>query len=141
MQCPRDATELEPETYEGEVVVDRCRSCDGIWLDRGELESIQSTIEHDYSEQLAGVNVVAKAYELARQKARPVVNCPSCGSSMHAEEYAYCSLILVDRCVKCGGIWLDSGELQALERFFEREADVHRGVRKGFFGGLLRAFS
>lgn len=138
MQCPRDAKNLASERYEGEVLVDRCPSCRGIWLDKGELETIQETLERDYSEELAKVNVVARAYELARQKARPVASCPKCQNSMHAEEYAYCSQILIDRCVKCGGIWLDGGELQALEKFFERETGAHQEVRKGFFGSLLQ---
>jgi Zn-finger nucleic acid-binding protein len=77
---------------------------------------------------------VALAYERARQAVRPDIGCPNCASSLQAEEYGYCSQILVDRCGKCGGIWLDSGELEALERFFERQT----GVRKGFFASLLQ---
>lgn len=134
MQCPRDGAELLSERYEADVVVDRCPSCDGVWLQRGELEAIQETLERDYSKELRGIDVVALAYERARQAARPDIACPNCGTVLGAEEYAYCSQILVDRCGKCGGIWLDSGELKELERFFERE----KGVRKGFFASLLR---
>jgi Zn-finger nucleic acid-binding protein len=78
--------------------------------------------------------VVALAYERARQANGPDIACPNCGMSLQAEEYGYCSQILVDRCGKCAGIWLDSGELKALERFFERET----GVRRGFFASLLQ---
>ena len=46
MQCPRDEGTLIRETYEGNVVVDRCTSCAGVWLDSGELKDIQETIEH-----------------------------------------------------------------------------------------------
>ena len=134
MLCPRDRAALSGERYEGEVVVDRCPSCDGVWLQRGELEAIQETLERDYSSELRGIDVVGLAYERARQADRPEIACPNCGTSLNAEEYAYCSQIMVDRCGKCGGIWLDSGELQALERFFERE----KGIRKGFFASLLQ---
>ena len=136
MQCPRDSKNLASERYEGEVLVDRCPSCHGVWLDKGELEAVQETLARDYSEELATVNLVARAYELARQKTRPVASCPKCQSPMHAEEYAYCSQILIDRCVTCSGIWLDAGELQALETFFERQTGAHQEVRKGFFGSL-----
>lgn len=137
MQCPHDKAVLKSEKYEGDVVVDRCPSCLGLWLDKGELEKVQETLEHDYSEQLNHVNSVASAYELARQKMHPVAACPKCQGSMHAEEYAYCSQIQVDRCVKCKGIWLDAGELRALEQFFERETIDHVGLLKGFFASLL----
>lgn len=115
--------------------MDRCHSCDGVWLQKSELEAIQELPERDYSKDLQGVDVVALAYERARQSTKPVASCPECEGSMYAEEYAYCSQILVDRCGTCGGIWLDSGELSALEKFFERETRV----RKGFFASLLEA--
>ncbi len=35
MQCPDDSTELQRSTYEGDVTVDRCGGCGGIWLDHG----------------------------------------------------------------------------------------------------------
>jgi len=134
MLCPRDRAVLSTERYEGEVLVDRCPSCDGVWLQRGELEAIEESLERDYSADLRGIDVVALAYERARQTVRPDISCPNCESALHPEEYAYCSQILVDRCGKCGGVWLDSGELKALERFFERAT----GIRKGFFAGLLQ---
>lgn len=137
MLCPRDGTTLVSEKYEAEVVVDRCPSCHGLWLDKGELEAVQETLEHDYSEQLAHIDTVARAYEMARQKAQPVPACPKCLKALHAEEYAHSSQILVDRCGNCGGIWLDFGEVQALEKFFEQEQGAHTGILKGFFGSLL----
>lgn len=39
MRCPRCEGALDERDREG-VVVDVCRSCRGIWLDRGELEKI-----------------------------------------------------------------------------------------------------
>ena len=134
MQCPRDRTALSTEKYEGEVLVDRCPSCDGVWLQRGELEAIQESLERDYSKELRGIDVVGLAYERARLARRTDISCPNCGNPLNAEEYAYCSQIMVERCGKCGGIWLDSGELKALERFFEQET----GIRKGFFASLLQ---
>lgn len=41
MKCPKCGMELEEIEFAG-VRVDKCFSCDGIWLDKGELESIQS---------------------------------------------------------------------------------------------------
>jgi uncharacterized protein len=135
MRCPRDGTSLTTENYEGDVAVERCPACRGFWLDQGELEKVQETLEHDHSERLSNLDLVARAYELARQNARPGVSCPSCGTALEAEEYAYCSQILVDRCPQCGGIWFDNGEVQALEQFFEQETG--KGMQRGFFGSLV----
>jgi len=136
MQCPRDNAHLGTEKYEGEVLVDRCPSCDGVWLQRRELEAIQDLRERDYSESLKGIDSVALSYERARQSARTQVECPTCHVELHPEEYAYCSQIIIDRCGKCGGVWLDSGELGALERFFE----LHTTARPSFFASLWEKF-
>jgi Zn-finger nucleic acid-binding protein len=39
------------------------------------------------------------------------MNCPSCGNPMITMELQD---IEIDHCVKCGGIWLDAGELEIL---------------------------
>ena len=39
MQCPVDQSELRRSTRQG-IEIDRCPTCHGIWLDRGELEKI-----------------------------------------------------------------------------------------------------
>jgi hypothetical protein len=39
MLCPKDGTGLKQEKI-GEIEIDICEKCGGIWLDRGELEEI-----------------------------------------------------------------------------------------------------
>ncbi len=39
MQCPRCHGTLKEEIYD-EVHIDRCDTCNGVWLDSGELEQI-----------------------------------------------------------------------------------------------------
>ena len=139
MKCPRDGATLTNEKYEGDVVVNRCPSCSGIWLDSGELKTVQETIEHDYSAELDRIDTVGRAYEFARQEALPEIDCPKCGGDLNPREYAYCSQILIDRCADCGGVWLDAGEIAALEKFFEKAAAEERAeknVRRGFFASL-----
>ncbi|MCD6461248.1 MAG: zf-TFIIB domain-containing protein [Thermoplasmata archaeon] len=88
VKCPICGREMKTYIREG-VEVDQCVSCGGIWLDRGELES------------LAGISPSDKR----------ILSCPLCGSPMSI-------LILrgveVDHCTGCGGVWLDRGELEEL---------------------------
>jgi uncharacterized protein len=37
LKCPKCGGELEEKKFE-DVVIDRCKSCSGVWLDAGELE-------------------------------------------------------------------------------------------------------
>jgi hypothetical protein len=41
MKCPKCGMQLEEIAF-GDVQVDKCFSCEGIWLDQGELERIQT---------------------------------------------------------------------------------------------------
>ena len=40
MKCPKCGTQLEEIAF-GDIRVDKCFSCDGLWLDKGELDLIR----------------------------------------------------------------------------------------------------
>ncbi len=44
--CPRCGVPMEPFNYAGDsgIILDRCRTCHGIWLDRGELERVVAVV-------------------------------------------------------------------------------------------------
>ncbi len=44
MDCPRCGVKLDQEVLEG-VTIDRCGACGGMWLDRGELETLAERTE------------------------------------------------------------------------------------------------
>ncbi|MBA7630143.1 hypothetical protein ES703_37653 [subsurface metagenome] len=141
MKCPRDNSVFESQVYEADVEVDVCPSCQGIWLDKGELEQVEEIREHDYSEELKRIpNLIGNAYEMARQKKLGVIHCPKCGIELSNHEYAYCSQIIIDVCPKCEGIWLDKGEIEALEVFFERSRMDTKHIRRGFWRSLSTLF-
>ena len=138
LKCPQDQSVLTKRPYEADIQVDVCGQCDGVWLDKGELERIQETVENDYREELEKIpKSTVQAYRIARdQQGHEALACPSCGSQMSEREHGYCSQINIDVCAECQGIWLDAGELQALEVFFERSKAETRDVRQGFWKSL-----
>ncbi|GMQ91496.1 MAG: hypothetical protein BMS9Abin11_0805 [Gammaproteobacteria bacterium] len=142
MHCPIDNNELEKQTYEADIEIDVCPRCAGIWLDRGELEAIEETIENDYIEELEKFpDYVGNAYTMALQKKAAEITCPDCNTAMERKEYAYTSQIMIDKCPKCHGIWLDKGELEALEIFFEKSRLQAQDLRKSFWISLKQYFS
>ena len=56
----------------------------------------------------------------ARNTAAGPISCPVCGTEMATREYGYASQVVIDTCPAGCGVWLDAGEIQALEKFFER---------------------
>jgi len=122
MQCPRDEATLEKQTVQGGIEIDACTLCGGTWLDKGELEALQRVHEHDHdNDLLPAQDRVALAYEMAKQKLDPHLDCPVCGTTMARHEYAWTSQVVIDECPKGCGMWLDKGEMEELELFFERE--------------------
>lgn len=137
MKCPKDNNDLETETYETMIDVDRCPVCRSLWLDHGELEKIQGTVERDYAEEISRLpDLVGQAYAMALAGALPPVTCPNCSTETERREHSYCSQVLIDVCPKCRGIWLDEGEIKALEVFFERARVETARMRSGFFASL-----
>ena len=50
-RCPIDSAEMAKEIVLS-LVIDRCPSCRGVWLDGGELEEMRGTIETGLAQQL-----------------------------------------------------------------------------------------
>ncbi|MGH7891940.1 MAG: zf-TFIIB domain-containing protein [Thermodesulfobacteriota bacterium] len=67
--------------------------------------------------------------ERERIKTTCYMRCPKCGGNLH--EVAFRG-IRIDRCGNCGGVWLDSGELEKLAGTEDKSviSDV-----LGFFSG------
>jgi uncharacterized protein len=53
----------------------------------------------------------------------PVMDCPRCDGKLYEKEF---DDVRVDRCDKCGGIWLDAGEY---EHFSRQESPAGRWFR------------
>ena len=126
MRCPRDGAELVSRIYEANVEIDECPTCRGTFLDSGELERIQAAIEKDHRRELAQpVDSVREEREAEREEALPLIDCPKCSFQMERRRYGLGSMTVIDACPQGHGLWLDHGELEALERFYERsQAEV-----------------
>jgi Zn-finger nucleic acid-binding protein len=124
MQCPRDGAELTARIYEANIEIDECPTCRGTFLDQGELERIQAAVEKDHRKELAEpVDSVREEMAAEREEALPLIHCPKCGESMERRRYGLGSQTVIDACPQGDGLWLDHGELQELERFYERSQD------------------
>jgi len=120
MKCPSCHTEtMIKKDYES-VEIDLCRSCLGVWLDEGELQSIVSDrtlkfspehIRKTLQQTFAGI---PKA-EREKEK-RP---CPKCHKELNPLNYSYDSGIIIDTCSAGHGIWLDKNELEKIQHFRE----------------------
>ena len=142
MKCPIDNTELKEIEYERTIKVDQCESCNGMWLYDWELKAIQANKGNYYEDEIKKLpDLVNQSFFQAINKTRPLINCPKCADNdqsiqMERREHGYCSQIMIDVCPQCHGIWLDKGEIKALEVFFERSHIDDEEIKTGFFQHL-----
>lgn len=106
--CPKCKTEMAREMI-GAIEVDKCVNCGGIWFDTNELKmvlDIYNTSRIDKNENLLSLE----------NNTKRIINCPVDGSQMVAFENLKSDRVSYESCPACSGTYLDSGELEELEK-------------------------
>jgi Zn-finger nucleic acid-binding protein len=88
--------------------VDICHSCNGIFFDKGELESVIRLVKLFRNAELEEEDIDS----VPEHEHKRIVFCPEDGSEMIPQDLAG---LTIDICQKCGGIWLDRGEIASLK--------------------------
>ena len=112
MNCPRckitlNTTKIRDKNYT--IEVNQCSECSGIWFDKGELLRLDKVIEPTFFEIRKIPN---------KKKQLEALICPSCNNLqlMEKAEHPRDTKVIIDYCPICKGIWLDKGELKAIQR-------------------------
>ncbi len=87
-----------------------CGSCGGVFVDRAALYAIERWAR-DRNARAHAAEVALRAFA----EARPEIACPRCDADMFSRRWGMATLVTVDACPECGGVWLDGGELEQLE--------------------------
>jgi|GEM_PF-619671 len=110
LTCPKCRTDTVFEFRTGEdVAIDMCDRCNGSWFDKGEVAT--------FFELSKDVPNLEKSIATSVATSHPCPKCP--GEKLI--EFDYCQIELrsgrlrVDYCRRCGGLWLDKGEICSLE--------------------------
>jgi Zn-finger nucleic acid-binding protein len=101
MECPKCKNSgLVAKKVKGRNVrVDRCSVCKGIWFDGQELGMV--------------LNLPKLLINIPAEAKKQHFLCPRCDRPL----YSFCypqSLVIIDMCGKCGGIWLDDKEFNEI---------------------------
>ena len=101
INCPKCSSEVLVETpVLGNIPLDVCPGCSGIWFDKDELEALLKKSQDGQSADFTLIN--PKPQDLV---------CPRCKNKMTRGGMVN-PLLLVDKCESCGGVWLDANELK-----------------------------
>lgn len=143
MKCPRDRTSMTTTRHEAAIEIDVCPSCQGTWLDKGELEAVQSKVAKDFKlGNLEPPSDFDFSFSKKMQDSFAAIDCPRCGKKMDTREYGYWSQVMVDVCPSGCGLWLDKNEFKALEVFFQNNlvAEAKEESQKAMWASLTSMF-
>ncbi|HEY8376953.1 MAG TPA: zf-TFIIB domain-containing protein [Nannocystis sp.] len=116
--CPGCGAVLQRSAARHGIEIDACAECGGIWLDAGELELLTVGLDPAPGEGAVDERELRKQVPAARSHEGEVRyrECPRCSDIMTRRNFGTISGVIVDECPK-HGIWLDAGELEAIEAF------------------------
>ena len=121
MICPVCKESLLILEYEN-IELDYCPSCEGSWMDAGELELLLAS-----STKILDFSDLPKSTRSKR-------NCPRCRKRMRVAKLPEAE-VEVDVCTRDGGIWLDKGELLEIAQS-RASSDNLKNLQK-FFSALF----
>ncbi len=117
-RCPVCKIQADPIDYEGARVYN-CGGCGGHWMHPQRLEVILSRRDVQMPEP-----VRQRMMDLADESdSKEVLWCMTCGTAMEKQNFRYWNDIQIDCCPKCAGIWLDRGELEKCQIYWEYAQD------------------
>jgi len=108
--CPDCRIPINPDVVQG-VHLDACGQCGGVWFDDGELTEVQNR---------GAIGEVEDTFVPSMERwtgGGATRQCPVCHDTVMAEyNYMYSTPVRIDACPNCHGIWVQDGELRAMER-------------------------
>lgn len=113
-QCPRCDQALGGRLV-GDVVVDECVACHGLWLDHVAVQRIVTDRQQARADSLLGALPATLTYA-AQPASKMYVKCPVCRVVMNRRLFAAGSGVIVDIC-KAHGAFFDTGELPRIIEF------------------------
>lgn len=124
MDCPKCGAPMEAVEF-GEVVVDRCTNCRGIWFDMLEKEELKAREGSEIID--SGDPAVGRKYDTVDR-----IDCPVCKVPMLRMVDVNQPHIHFESCPTCYGAFFDAGEFRDFkqESMLDLLRDLMAGERK-----------
>lgn len=120
LECPKCRHGMAEVTY-GDVTIDRCTNCAGLWFDTGEADQLKA-------KWMGHALDIGNPNEGKKWDTVEDVSCPRCGTDMHKTSDPVQKHIWYEICSD-HGMFMDAGEFTDYKH--ETLADWFRGLIKG----------
>ncbi len=119
LKCPRTQTPLKEVTIDG-IKLDISEACGGVWFDNQELQKM------DNFKETAGDTLIdiLQPFGSSQINFDQKINCPKCPEiTLMRNYYSPQRSVQIDTCGKCGGVWIDPGELVQIRKLFANDEE------------------
>jgi Zn-finger nucleic acid-binding protein len=123
MDCLKCNSAMKKMTLDG-VLIDKCGTCQGVWLDANELDKLKYDDRKDKQELLK--EATTEVIQERKRLLTTVGMCPKC-QRKRLDTFVR-SGVEIDQCPACSGLFFDHGELQKVI------ANEHNGMKKFLYG-------
>ena len=130
MKCPNCKKELSEKIKIGDVKIDRCAKCGGLWFEKDELRLAKDKKEPEA--RWIDIEIKDKSlnwfhFDLWKDKVKFKIKkaikfCPTDEIPLYQVNYGDTS-IEIDVCGICFGIWLDKGEFKKIIDYVKSKAE------------------
>lgn len=124
--CPRCDTPLRARLV-GDIVIDECAACLGLFLDQIAIKRVISDREQSRAEALLGALPKPETSAVVKPGQKMYLKCPTCRVVMNRKQFAAGAGVIVDVC-KTHGTYFDVGELPAIIEFVS-QGGLERAAR------------
>jgi len=118
MECPRCNRQLSEAKYE-DYPIYHCADCGGIWVNCTTLRGIIETRKEKIPREAHETAQAWHSKPIPKEELDDELRCSACGTVLSRVVYGYDTGIVIDRCPNGCGVWLDKGEIIALQAFDE----------------------
>jgi Zn-finger nucleic acid-binding protein len=109
MHCPVCRQEMKPLKI-GDVQVDECRRCKGIWFDKGELKEVKDEVDPD----LRFLDIKMLSRKAVFNINKEPLECPRCRKVSMRRIHFQEPDIDITLCPACEGVWLNAGDFKKI---------------------------
>lgn len=101
---------LVSERHASGATIERCPSCRGAFATHEAMATVDT---FGFAERRRTSPLVIMRRAAAGPT--PRITCPACAEETTRREWSFGTLVMVDICVECRGVWMDGGELEAID--------------------------
>jgi len=111
VRCPRCSLALldsSPDRKFPEVHALHCDKCDGLWMAQSDLHRLEQAVD---------VSWIEVRHVPPPEIQAELLTCPACSPARHLNKVQSDRdrKVVLDVCDRCHGVWLDGGELRAIQ--------------------------